>query len=175
MTRKLASRANEDNPTLDPNVWYTSGTATLGIEIRLPLLLPLSGVSHTGQFLFEHLRFRLLTKLTLRSCSLYARIVTSTLKSNRLNDFTEMFEKQVIPMLRKQNGFKDEIALVGPSGTEVRTISLWDKKENAESYNTTTYPEVLKILANVLEGTPQIKTYDVVSSTFHKIPTLATV
>jgi len=106
---------------------------------------------------------------------LYARIVTSNLKPNRLNDFTEMFEKQVIPMLRKQNGFKDEITFVAPNGIEVRTISFWDKKENAESYSSTTYPEVLKVLANILEGTPQVKTYDVVHSTVHKIPTLATV
>jgi len=106
---------------------------------------------------------------------LYARIVKSNLKPNRLNDFTEMFEKQIIPMLRKQNGFKDEVTFVNPSGTEIRTISFWDKKEYAETYNSTTYPEVLKILANVLEGTPQVKTYDVVHSTFHKLPTLATV
>ena len=106
---------------------------------------------------------------------MYARIVTSNLKPNRLNDFTEMFEKQVIPMLRKQNGFKDEITFVAPNGIEVRTISFWDKKENAESYSSTTYPEVLKVLANILEGTPQVKTYDVVHSTVHKIPTLATV
>lgn len=86
-----------------------------------------------------------------------------------------MLDKQVIPMLRKQGGFKDDVTFVSPSGTEVRTISFWDKKENAESYNSTTYPEVLKVLANVLEGTPQIKSYDVVSSTFHKIPTPATV
>jgi hypothetical protein len=106
---------------------------------------------------------------------MHARVVTLNLKPNRLNDFKETFEKQVIPMLRKQDGFKDEITFVGPSGTDVRTITFWDKKENAESYNSTTYPEVLKVLANVLEGTPQIKTYDVVNSTLHKIPTLATV
>jgi len=57
MTRKLARRANEYIPALDPNVWYTIGTATLGIEIRLPLLLPLSGVSHTGQFLLNTYAF----------------------------------------------------------------------------------------------------------------------
>jgi hypothetical protein len=106
---------------------------------------------------------------------MYARIVTLNLKPNCLNDFTATLDKQVLPMLRKQNGFKDEVTFVGPSGTEIRTISFWDKKENAESYNSATYPEVLKAFANVLEGSPQIKTYDVVNSTFHKIPTLATV
>jgi len=104
---------------------------------------------------------------------MYARFLTFNLKPNRLNEFTETFNTQVIPMVSKQTGFKDIIAFSGPSGTEICAISLWDSKENAESYNSTTYPEVQKVLANVLEGTPQIKTYDVVSSTFHKIPILA--
>lgn len=106
---------------------------------------------------------------------MYARIVMLNLKANHLNDFKEILDKQVIPMLRKQDGFKDCIAFVVPNGTEVRTISLWDKKESADSYNSATYPEVLKVLANVLEGTPQVKTYDVVNSTFHKLPAFATV
>jgi|SRR5271165_3731538 len=106
---------------------------------------------------------------------MYARIVTLNLKSNQLNSFKETLDKQVIPMLRKQNGFKDEITFVGQSGVEVRTISFWDKKENAEAYNSTAYPEVLKALANVIEGTPQIKTYDVVNSTLHQNLAFATV
>jgi quinol monooxygenase YgiN len=106
---------------------------------------------------------------------MYARILTLNLKPNQLNAFKETIDKQVIPMLRKQNGFADEITFVGPSGTEIRTISFWDKKESAESYNTSTYPEVLKVLATHLEGTPQIKTYDVVNSTFSKMPGFATV
>jgi hypothetical protein len=106
---------------------------------------------------------------------MYARILTLNLKPNCLNDFTTTLDKQVMPMLRKQNGFKDAVAFAGPSGTEIRSITFWDKKENAESYNSVTYPEVLKTFGNLIEGTPQIKHYDVVNSTFHKIPTLATV
>jgi hypothetical protein len=106
---------------------------------------------------------------------MYARIVTLNLKANRLHDFKEMLDKQVIPMLRKQDGFMDNMTFVGASGTEVRNISFWDKKESADFYNSATYPEVIKVLADVVEGTPQIKAYDVVNSTFHKIPALATV
>lgn len=106
---------------------------------------------------------------------MFTLIVTGNLKPNRLNDYKEAMEKQVLPILRKQNGFKDLFSAVGPSGTEIRAISFWEKKENAESYNSATYPEVLKMLAGFFEGTPQVKTYEVVSSTFHKLPTLATV
>jgi hypothetical protein len=46
---------------------------------------------------------------------------------------------------------------------------LWDKAENAEAYNRGTYPEVTKLLATVVEGPPQVETFDVANSTFHKI------
>jgi hypothetical protein len=45
--------------------------------------------------------------------------------------------------------------------------------ENAETYNRGSYPEVTKILATVVEGTPQVETYDVANSTFHKIAAAA--
>jgi heme-degrading monooxygenase HmoA len=101
---------------------------------------------------------------------MFARIVKMNLKPNRADDFNATFEKQVLPMLRKEKGFQDEITFAGPSGTELIAISLWDRKESAETYNGVTYPEVLKTLASVIEGTPQVKTYEVSSSTFHKTP-----
>jgi hypothetical protein len=52
---------------------------------------------------------------------------------------------------------------------------LWDKKEDAESYNLGTYPEVLKALAKVIEGIPQVKIFEVVNSTFHKAASSAAV
>lgn len=106
---------------------------------------------------------------------MFARIVKINLKPNRVNEFNETFEKQILPLLRKEKGFQDVITLGGPSGTEMVSISLWDRKESAETYNGVTYPEVLKTLSNVLEGSPQVKTYEVANSTFHKIPVHATV
>ena len=100
---------------------------------------------------------------------MYARRVSLQLKPNSTAEFTQRLEKQVIPMLRKQNGFKDEITFVAPSGTEAFGVSLWDKKENADAYNGGPYAEVTKILANLVEGTPRVDTYEVSNSTFHKI------
>lgn len=106
---------------------------------------------------------------------MFARIVTVHLKPNTVSEFSEVFEKQVVPMLRKQKGFQDGFAFAGQSRTEAIGISLWDTKENAENYARETYPVVLKTLENVLDGTPQVKIYEVVSSTFHKIANYATV
>jgi len=100
---------------------------------------------------------------------MFTRRVSMHLKPNCVAEFTRTLEKEIIPLLRKQKGFQDEITFVGSTGTEAFGISLWDTAENAEAYNRGTYPEVTKILARVVEGTPQVETYDVANSTFHKI------
>ena len=100
---------------------------------------------------------------------MFARKVSMHLKPNSVVEFTQRLEKEIIPLLRKQKGFQDEITFVAPGGTEAFGISLWENKENAEAYNRGTYPEVTKILAKVVEGTSQLETYEVSNSTFHKI------
>lgn len=101
---------------------------------------------------------------------MYARNVTLHLKANSADLFSRTLETDVLPMLRKQNGFKDELAFVGSDGTEAVSISMWDRKESADAYGRDTYPRVLKSLSNVIEGTPTVETYEVSNSTFHKIP-----
>jgi hypothetical protein len=100
---------------------------------------------------------------------MFARHVSIHLKSNSLSDYTRMFDKDVLPLLRKQKGFKDEITFAGPGGVDVTAISLWENKTDAETYNTNAYPEVLKTLARFIEGTPKVQTSDVVTSTLHKL------
>jgi len=99
----------------------------------------------------------------------YARNVTLNLKANSAPEFTRMLETDVLPVLRKQNGFKDEITFVAENGKEALAISLWENKENAEVYSRDTYPALLRGLANIVEGTPQVEAYEVANSTFHKI------
>jgi heme-degrading monooxygenase HmoA len=100
---------------------------------------------------------------------MFARKVSMHLKPNSVAEFTQRIEKDILPLLRKQKGFQDETTFVGSTGTETFGISLWDTAENAEAYNRGTYPEVAKILARVVEGTPQVETYKVANSTLHKI------
>ena len=100
---------------------------------------------------------------------MFARSVTIQLKPNSVAEFTRTLDREIIPLLRKQKGFQDEITFVAPNGTEAVGISLWDQKESAEAYNRGTYPQVMKTLAEVVEGTPQVQTYQVSNSTFHKV------
>ncbi|MGD0007142.1 MAG: hypothetical protein ABSE93_01155 [Terriglobia bacterium] len=100
---------------------------------------------------------------------MFARHVSMHLKANSVGEFSRTMEKEIIPELRKQRGFQDEITFIASEGTGAVAISLWDQKENAEAYSRATYPEVLKALAKVLDGALHIQTYEVANSTFHTI------
>ena len=101
---------------------------------------------------------------------MYARNVSFRLKSNMQSDYTRTFENQILPLLRKQKGFKEEISLCNTGSADAVSISLWESKSNADDYNTNTYPEVLKTLAKIIDGTARVHTYETVISTFHNAP-----
>jgi len=106
---------------------------------------------------------------------MYARSVSFHLKPGRAAEFARLLDNNVLPVLRKQKGFQDEIALIAPRGADAVGISVWDLKENADVYARGAYAGVVKSLEQVIEGTPQVQTYEVASSTLHTIAARATV
>ncbi|MGB6876649.1 MAG: hypothetical protein WBD87_11500 [Candidatus Acidiferrales bacterium] len=104
---------------------------------------------------------------------MYARKVSMQLKPNSGAEFTKRIEKDVLPLLRKQKGFQDEITCVTTGQKEAFGISLWENKESAETYNRGPYAEVTKFLTGVVEGLPQVEGYEVSNSTFHNIASAA--
>jgi heme-degrading monooxygenase HmoA len=84
---------------------------------------------------------------------MFARKVSLQMKPNSVAEFTQIIEKDIIPLLRKQPGFQDAMVFVVPGGTEAVAISVWDQQEHAEAYTRGTYPHVLQAVAQVVEGT----------------------
>lgn len=93
----------------------------------------------------------------------FARNVHYQIKPGKEKEFTTLFENEVLPMLRKQNGFQNEFTLVNPEGAI--GVSLWNDRPSAEAYNTSTYPQILAKLNPMIMGTPTVKTYDVTVTT----------
>ena len=100
---------------------------------------------------------------------MFTRHVIMELKPNATTEFANVIESKVLPLLRKQKGFRDEITFVAPDRSEAIAISFWDTKEEAEAYNVSGYPEVLKTLAYLVEGTPRVGVAEVATSTFPKL------
>src|SRR5678816_4633001 len=106
---------------------------------------------------------------SIQEVEMYSRNVSFKLKAKCSAEFTSILEGQIIPLLRRQKGFEDEISFIAPERNAAVAISLWDKKEDAEAYHRGKYPEVLKALARVVEGTPIVETFEGSNSTSHQI------
>jgi heme-degrading monooxygenase HmoA len=100
---------------------------------------------------------------------MFSRHVIVQLKPKTAPEFTRLAEKEVIPMLRKQKGFLDVVTCISPDLTEAVSNSFWETKADADAYSRTGYPEVMKSLETVVEGTPTVGTANVSNSTIHKI------
>ena len=92
---------------------------------------------------------------------MFARKISLNLKPNTHTDFTRKVEADIVPVLRKQKGFQEQFFGVLPNSNEAISISLWDQKENAELFNRSTYPELMKVLSPMVEGTPTVHSFEV--------------
>ena len=79
---------------------------------------------------------------------MFARKISLQLQPNSVAEFTRTIENDILPLLRTQQGFQDEMTFVVPGGTEAMGISIWHQRENAEAYHRGTYPAVLQALAH---------------------------
>lgn len=100
---------------------------------------------------------------------MFTRHLTMKLRANFAPEFNRAIENEILPLLRKQPGFRDEMTFVAPERLEAIAISIWDTKENYENYNRNGYPEVLKIVSKFIEGTPKVETFELLTSTLHKL------
>lgn len=98
---------------------------------------------------------------------MYARNVRVKLRANCLPEFTRLLEQEIIPLLRKQKGFQDEISLIASQRNEAIVISFWANQSDADAYNHVAYLDVLRVLSAVVESMPLVETFELADSSFH--------
>ena len=102
---------------------------------------------------------------------MFGRQVTLKLKANSAAELNRIAETEILPILRKQKGFRDETTFIAPDRSEAIASSFWDTKADAEAYDQTVYADVLTRLSSVIDGTPTVKTFDFARSTFRQAGT----
>jgi heme-degrading monooxygenase HmoA len=104
----------------------------------------------------------------LKELPMFVRKVSMRLKSEAASEFIRKMEDEVIPLLRKQKGFLDEMTLLAQSGKEVYAYSFWESSTDAEKYDKSEFTNVTGMLSGVIDGALRVHTYMVANSTFHK-------
>lgn len=86
-----------------------------------------------------------------------ARSVRFDIATDKNDEFHTLFRNEVLPLLKKQDGFKDELLLV--KDQHVLAISVWDDMDSARKYESTTYPQLDKTLRPIMSGKPTVETF----------------
>ncbi len=100
---------------------------------------------------------------------MYARMVTGQFKPEKLNYVTQTLEKEIIPLLRQQHGFKDEVTFFDEELKEMNAISFWENKQDLLKYERDVYPKVHEKVADAFVSRPKAHDFEVSNSTWYKI------
>ena len=101
---------------------------------------------------------------------MFTRLVELTSKAGKARELSNTINESAVPILKKQKGFVDEIVLVSDEdGDRVLALSFWNTSEDAERYQREQYNTVRETIQPLLEAEPVIRTFDVHTSTGHKI------
>ena len=101
---------------------------------------------------------------------MFTRIVELTTKPGKNRQLSDTIHDKVLPILKKQKGFVDETVLVSDKeDNRVLSLSFWNSKEDAEKYQREQYPAIHEMVRHLLEAEPVIRTFNVDSSTTHRI------
>jgi quinol monooxygenase YgiN len=101
---------------------------------------------------------------------MFTRIVELTTKPGKNKQLSDTIHDKVLPILKKQKGFVDEMVLVSDQeDNRILGLSFWNAREDAEQYHRAEYSKVLETLRPLLEVEPVIRTFEVHTSTTHRI------
>ena len=100
---------------------------------------------------------------------MFVRQVSAQLKSGKFDLLNRKLEDEVIPLLKKQKGFRDELSFFDTTKDEAFAMSFWDPKQDAESYQRDIYPGISKKMEDAYEGTPTVRSFEVNNSTWYDI------
>ncbi len=103
-----------------------------------------------------------------------ARLVQVTIKPERFNEFRTLYENEILPIMQRQNGFLDEIALMTENKTDRQVaLTLWKTKPDVENYHQREFPRILEMLKPFTTGTPTVEYFTVQHTTFRKVESVA--
>ena len=101
---------------------------------------------------------------------MFTRVVELTSRSGKSKELAKTIDEKAVPILKKQRGFVDETVLVSDAEpNRILGISFWNTKADAEQYHREQFAKIHETLKPLLETDPTIRTFEVHSSTTHRI------
>ncbi|MGB8325180.1 MAG: hypothetical protein WCE52_19645 [Candidatus Acidiferrum sp.] len=98
---------------------------------------------------------------------MYVRKLTLQLHHSEAGEFVRAIESEILPLLRKQPGFRDELVLINRMAKHAEAITFWNSQESADAFAKGPYSDMLKVLEKFIEDKPQVQEFQVAKTTLH--------
>jgi heme-degrading monooxygenase HmoA len=95
---------------------------------------------------------------------MYMLFIDGDLKPGKKDEFLKAWNSQILPLLKKQPGFVDEILLVEESVEQPRGLSFWKTREDGERYLREGFPQAKDFVQHLMQGSPNIRKFEVESA-----------
>lgn len=101
---------------------------------------------------------------------MFTRIVELHVKPEKRDELNQRLRNEVLPILQKQPGFVDLVALIHENDPERHVaISFWKSKEDAERYHREHFNRITDMIKPLIKRDPKVETFNVDTSTTHRI------
>ena len=105
---------------------------------------------------------------------MFARMLEFKVKPELNKDFFKKVREEIMPIMRKQTGFFDVLAFTAETNQEKHiVISLWNRKMDAEKYETEKFLKVNEILRPFLLTPITVTPYEVETTISEKVLAVA--
>jgi heme-degrading monooxygenase HmoA len=93
---------------------------------------------------------------------MHTLIIEGTFKPEKKDDFTKAWRSEILPTLKKQHGFVDEVLLFETAEPNRGVgLSFWNTKEDAESYHREVFPKLAGSVQHLMNAAPTVRSFNV--------------
>ena len=92
---------------------------------------------------------------------MHARVTTVGTKPETVDEWTQIYQRDIVPVIASQKGFKGVYLFIDHSTGDGISLTLWDSEADAEAYDRSgTYQAQVEKLRQFFTATPSLKTYE---------------
>ena len=103
---------------------------------------------------------------------MFTRVVELTSKPGKARELCNTIDYKVLPILKWQVRFVGETVIVSDTEPDrILALSFWNTREDAQRYEREKFDAVQKAVQHLLETAPVVRTFNVQTSTAHKLAT----
>jgi hypothetical protein len=92
---------------------------------------------------------------------MFTHRVRIELKPDSLTEFSRIIKSEIMPLVRRQKGFRNGSTFIAPNWTATED-TRWETREDAEEYQRTGYQKVLKALSGLSLHLPTASIFEFV-------------